>query len=47
MGHSDSVLAVAAHRTRGILASGGMTNDRTVRFWVPKALDGLGVVSKI
>lgn len=34
-GHSDAVLAVAAHRTRNIFASGGMSNDRTVRFWIP------------
>jgi len=34
-GHSDAVLAVAAHDKKEILASGGMTNDKTVRFWVP------------
>ena len=36
-GHTDAVLAVAAHDTREILASGGMTDDKTVRFWVPRA----------
>ena len=35
---SGPVLAVAAHTTREILASGGMTNDRTVRIWVPVAV---------
>lgn len=34
-GHSDAVLAVAAHDRKEILASGGMTIDRTVRFWAP------------
>lgn len=34
-GHTDAVLAVAAHDKKEILASGGMTNDRSVRFWVP------------
>ena len=35
--HKDAVLAVAAHDTRDLLASGGMTEDRAVRFWVPGA----------
>jgi len=35
--HKDAVLAVAAHDTRDLLASGGMTEDKTVRFWVPGA----------
>merc|ERR1712071_160943 len=34
-GHTDAVLAVAAHDRKEILASGGMTNDKTVRFWIP------------
>jgi len=40
-GHTDSVLAVAAHDTKEVLATGGMTNDRTVRFWVPARTDGV------
>ena len=36
-GHEDAVLAVAAHDKKEILASGGMTIDRTVRFWVPSS----------
>lgn len=39
-GHTDSVLAVAAHDTKEVLATGGMTEDRTVRFWVPARTDG-------
>jgi len=35
--HKDAVLAVAAHDNRELLASGGMTEDKTVRFWVPGA----------
>lgn len=35
--HKDAVLAVGAHDTRDLLASGGMTEDKTVRFWVPAA----------
>jgi COMPASS component SWD3 len=35
--HKDAVLAVGAHDTRELLASGGMTEDKTVRFWVPAA----------
>mmetsp|Transcript_63605 Transcript_63605/g.74500 ORF Transcript_63605/g.74500 Transcript_63605/m.74500 type:complete len:437 (-) Transcript_63605:200-1510(-) len=34
-GHVDAVLAVAAHDSKDLLCSGGMTKDRTVRFWVP------------
>jgi len=36
-GHEDgeAVLAVAAHSKKELLASGGMSNDRTVRFWAP------------
>jgi COMPASS component SWD3 len=33
--HTDAVLAVAAHDKRELLASGGMTLDKTVRFWAP------------
>lgn len=34
-GHTDSVLAVATHPKMELLASGGMTKDKTVRFWAP------------
>jgi WD40 repeat protein len=30
---SDAVIAVAAHPTRSIIASGGMKEDRRVRLW--------------
>ena len=33
--HSDACLAVAAHDTKELLATGGMSNDKTVRFWMP------------
>lgn len=36
--HDDACLAVATHDKKEILASGGMTKDRTVKFWVPKSL---------
>lgn len=32
-GHADAVLAVAAHDQLPLLASGGMSMDKTVRFW--------------
>ena len=35
--HSDACLAVAAHDSLELLASGGMSNDKTVRFWMPKS----------
>jgi COMPASS component SWD3 len=34
--HKDVVLAVDAHDQMELLASGGMSKDRTVRFWMPK-----------
>ena len=34
-GHSDAVLAVAAHDSQEIIATGGMTKDKTVQFWMP------------
>lgn len=34
--HKDVVLAVDAHDKMELLASGGMTKDRTVRFWAPE-----------
>ena len=34
--HKDVVLAVDAHDEIELLASGGMSKDRTVRFWMPK-----------
>ena len=36
-GHKDAVLAVSCHDSKEIIATGGMTNDRTVRFWAPKS----------
>lgn len=33
--HSDACLAVAAHDKLDLLATGGMSNDKTVRFWSP------------
>ena len=32
-GHVDAVLAVDCHPTHDLIASGGMSNDRTVRIW--------------
>ena len=32
-GHTDTVLAVAAHPTARIIASGGMVGDRTLKIW--------------
>eukprot|EP00639_Heterosigma_akashiwo_P027772 CAMPEP_0194679778 /NCGR_PEP_ID=MMETSP0295-20121207/11008_1 /TAXON_ID=39354 /ORGANISM="Heterosigma akashiwo, Strain CCMP2393" /LENGTH=396 /DNA_ID=CAMNT_0039565273 /DNA_START=142 /DNA_END=1332 /DNA_ORIENTATION=+ len=39
-GHTDTVLCVAAHPTRPLLASGGLTRDCTIRLWedVPRTL---------
>lgn len=34
-GHKDAVLAVDAHDGQELIASGGMTMDRTVQFWAP------------
>ncbi len=34
--HKDVCLAVDAHDQMELLASGGMSKDRTVRFWMPK-----------
>lgn len=34
--HKDVVLAVDTHDSLELIASGGMSKDRTVRFWVPK-----------
>ena len=34
-GHLDAVLAVAAHDSQELIATGGMTKDKTVRFWTP------------
>ena len=33
--HTDVVLAVDTHDEKELLASGGMSKDRTVRFWAP------------
>ena len=35
-GHSDVVLAVTCHDSSELIASGGMTADKTVQFWAPK-----------
>ena len=35
--HSDACLAVAAHDRLELLATGGMSNDKTVRFWMPSS----------
>ena len=35
--HNDVVLAVDAHDQKELLATGGMTQDKTVRFWAPKS----------
>eukprot|EP00538_Stauroneis_constricta_P009170 CAMPEP_0119561440 /NCGR_PEP_ID=MMETSP1352-20130426/17637_1 /TAXON_ID=265584 /ORGANISM="Stauroneis constricta, Strain CCMP1120" /LENGTH=374 /DNA_ID=CAMNT_0007609649 /DNA_START=3 /DNA_END=1127 /DNA_ORIENTATION=+ len=34
--HRDVVLAIDAHDTKEIIASGGMSKDRKIRFWCPK-----------
>ena len=36
-GHTDVVLAVDTHDSKELIASGGMSQDRTVRFWSPGA----------
>lgn len=33
--HQDAVLAIDVHDSMELIASGGMTNDCTVRFWAP------------
>lgn len=33
--HTDAVLAVDAHNSIELIGSGGMANDRCVRFWAP------------
>lgn len=39
-GHGgDVVLAVAAHDTHELIGSGGMTKDKTVRFWGAAKVD--------
>jgi len=35
--HSDACLAVAAHDKKELLATGGMSSDKCVRFWVPSS----------
>ena len=43
-GHSDAVLAVDAHGTLELIGSGGMANDRYVRFWAPKSSPSVAAV---
>lgn len=38
-GHHDAVLAVAAHDSRELIATGGMTKDKTVQFWTPQSYE--------
>ena len=35
-GHCDAVLAVASHDSQELIATGGMTKDKTVQFWMPR-----------
>jgi len=35
--HTDAVLAVDAHDKHELIASGGMTKDKTVQFWAPQS----------
>ena len=37
-GHSDAVLAVDAHKSLELIASGGMSNDNKVKFWAPTSM---------
>ena len=37
--HTDAILAVDAHDKQELLASGGMTKDKTVQFWAPENSD--------
>ena len=34
-GHQDAVLAVDAHDSLELIGSGGMSNDKFIRFWAP------------
>jgi len=38
-GHQDAVLAVDAHDSLELIGSGGMANDKLVRFWAPPNVD--------
>jgi len=38
-GHHDAVLAVDAHDSLELIGSGGMANDKFVRFWGPSKMD--------
>ena len=39
-GHGgDAILAVDAHDTHELIGSGGMTKDKTVRFWATAKAD--------
>jgi len=37
-GHTDVVVAVAAHPSLDLIASGALDTDKTVRLWKPTAL---------
>jgi len=39
VGHTDVVVAVAAHPSKNIIASGALDKDKTVRLWQPKDND--------
>ena len=41
-GHVDAVLAVDAHDSVELIGSGGMGNDRCVRFWAPSSSSSKG-----
>ena len=38
-GHQDAVLAVDAHDSMELIGTGGMANDKVVRFWAPSKVD--------
>ena len=41
-GHTDVVVAVAAHPTENVLASGALEKDRTVKLWRAPTAGGSG-----
>jgi len=46
-GHDDAVLAVDAHDSLELIASGGMTKDKTVRFWTTTNIPEDEIVSQV